>query len=226
MCDYPVLIASNLSYSRVFIVCNSVCCDAIKITFLTNPFRLECGRKSQVNDVRSAASSLRTELRNSVGCRGGGRTIWGVVFHSVCKWRNPSDGGVSYCGRYKARRKKLRHLYRWGSLTTTSAPEIHHGQMRVSYICCRMFSARIRARYIYWMWHHICYKIFHVNGQARDYYYSLPQPLCCLQIQKTWQWKPINGYSSAVQPAVITLLDGTRQVILMPSERIRLYLAC
>ena len=83
----PVLIASNLSYSRVFIVCNSVCCDAIKIMFLTTPFRLECGRKSQVNDVRSAASSLHTELRNSGGCtgvggRGGGRTIWGVV---VCK---------------------------------------------------------------------------------------------------------------------------------------------
>ena len=39
--------------------------------FLTNPFRLECGRKSQVNDVRSAASSLRMELRNSGGCRGG-----------------------------------------------------------------------------------------------------------------------------------------------------------
>ena len=195
--------------------------------FLTNPFRLECGRKSQVNDVRSAASSLRTELRNSGGVGlGGGRTIWGVVFYSVCKWRNPSDGGVSYCGRYKARRKKLRHLYRWGSLTTTSAPEIHHGQMRVSYICCRMFSARIRARYIYWMWDHICYKIFHVDGQARDYYYSLPQPLCCLQIQKMWQWKPINGYSSAVQPVVITLLDGTRQVILMPSQRIRLCLAC
>ena len=73
------------------------------------------------------------------------------------------------------------------------------------------------------MWHHICYKIFHVDGQARDYYYSLPQPLCCLQIQKTWQWKPINGYSSAVQPVVITLLDGIRQVILMPSERIGLY---
>ena len=46
--------------------------------FLTNPFRLECGRKSQVNDVRSAASSLRTELRNSGGVGlGGGEEPFG-----------------------------------------------------------------------------------------------------------------------------------------------------
>ena len=123
-----------------------------------------------------------------------------------------------------------KHLYTWASLTTTSASERRHEQMRVSYNCCRMFSARIHARYIYIAcdntFAECSYKIFYVDGRAHDYYCSLSQPLCCLQIQKTWQWNPINGYSSAVQPVVITLLDGTWQVILIPSNTIHLYLAC